>query len=560
MSAPLPVSHQDRYRRTPLPFAVLLLAALLMPSLSSAQTQPNTTLPQNQRPATNTVRPNTTNVRPGTLPPARPGTTPAQPASRWHLPLFGAKQNTTGAAGAPNNGAQQGAGSPAQQRLQAQQHFWKNLFHKGGDTQQQPQPQQQAQQHSLGGSLHSLANGSGRSSGMSSGAHSMHLASRDVGPAAGKEAQSNALLGPGQAGTRIAQTPGGSMVRTAADGSIMDVRNPRNGMVIQHGLDGSRRITVDQPDGSRVFAAARGVGYVQHPYLFHAQPFDHRTRYAQGHLSQQFYRPYEYAGKTLDVYAPQRFYSADFYRSVSTPYTTPLVPQWNYVATPTPWFGYYKSYFTPETSYSSPSLWLTDFVLATSLIEAYQAHPKTAPAPSADAPVVTPEVKEMVADEVNRQVKEESVEAHENTQNRDLAPGSGGVVQELQEKEPHVFVADADLDLVDPSGRRCMLSEGDVVQVISAAHERSGTAQAVVLASKGPGECERSAQVDIAVSDLQEMQNHMRETIDQGLANSKAGGQAQTVTPAFAATAPPPDANAGQEIQRQQEIAAAADG
>lgn len=554
MSAPLAVSHQLRRRRPPSPLTVLLLGALLAASQVQAQTQPNsTTLPQSQRPASNTARPGTA--------PTRPGTTATQPASRWHLPFFGAKQNTnggakqntSGAAGTPNNG-----GSQAQSRLQAQQHFWKNLFHRNGDTQQQ-QPQQ-LQQHPLSGSLRPLNAASGHASGLTSASHPLHLASRDLGPTAGSAAQSNALLGPSLPGTHIAQSPGGSLVRTAADGSIIDVHNPKNGMLVQHGLDGSRRVTVEQPDGSRIFAAAQGVGYVQHPYLFHSQPFDHRTRYTQGQLSQQFYRPYEYAGKTLDVYAPRRFYSADFYRSISARYGTPLVPQWNYVTQPTPWFGYYKSYFTPASSYSSPLLWLTDFVLATSLIQAYQAHPQTTPAPAAAGATVTPEVKEMVADEVNRQVKEESVEARENAQAHDPAPGAGGVVKELQEKEPHVFVADADLDLVDPSGRRCMLSEGDVVQVISAAHERTGSAQAVVLASKGPGECERSARVDIAVSDLQEMQNHMRETIDQGLASSRAGGEAQTVTPAFAAAAPPPDPNAAQEIQRQQEIAAAADG
>jgi hypothetical protein len=73
-------------------------------------------------------------------------------------------------------------------------------------------------------------------------------------------------------------------------------------------------------------------------------------------------------------------------------------------------------------------------------------------------------------------------------------------------------------------------------------------------------ECERAAQVQIALSDLQEMQNHMRETIDQGMAGTSAGRSAATVTPAYAAAAPPPDANAAREIEQQQQIAAAAEG
>jgi hypothetical protein len=62
------------------------------------------------------------------------------------------------------------------------------------------------------------------------------------------------------------------------------------------------------------------------------------------------------------------------------------------------------------------------------------------------------------------------------------------------------------------------------------------------------------------MNDVQEMQNHMRETVDQGLANTKAAEQAQSVTPPFAAAAPPADAGAVDEIRQQQEIAAAAEG
>jgi hypothetical protein len=82
----------------------------------------------------------------------------------------------------------------------------------------------------------------------------------------------------------------------------------------------------------------------------------------------------------------------------------------------------------------------------------------------------------------------------------------------------------------------------------------------VVLASKGGRECRPSSTVTIQLTDLQEMQNHMRETIDQGMAGTSAGRSAATVTPAYAAAAPPPDANAAREIEQQQQIAAAAEG
>ncbi len=102
---------------------------------------------------------------------------------------------------------------------------------------------------------------------------------------------------------------------------------------------------------------------------------------------------------------------------------------------PTPWFGYYKGYFVPDTSYTSPTAWLADFVLSASLAVAYATAPPTSPAPPAGAvPAITPQVKQQLADEVGRQVKQESVEAQQNAQNRRSAPGAGGVVQELGDR------------------------------------------------------------------------------------------------------------------------------
>ena len=81
-----------------------------------------------------------------------------------------------------------------------------------------------------------------------------------------------------------------------------------------------------------------------------------------------------------------------------------------------------------------------------------------------------------------------------------------------------------------------------------------------MLASKGGVECPRSSTVTVQLTDLQEMQNHMRETIDQGLQDLQAkqgkGGlppappsaQAQPAAAAYAAAAPPPEANVNTEI------------
>ena len=90
-------------------------------------------------------------------------------------------------------------------------------------------------------------------------------------------------------------------------------------------------------------------------------------------------------------------------------------------------------------------------------------------------------------------------------------------------------------------------------------------ADLVVLSSKGGQECPGSDTVAISLDDLQEMQNHMRESIDQGLqelqTNQGKGGlprapASQPVAqPAYSTIAPPPDPNAASEIQQQDQQA-----
>jgi len=52
----------------------------------------------------------------------------------------------------------------------------------------------------------------------------------------------------------------------------------------------------------------------------------------------------------------------------------------------------------------------------------------------------------------------------------------------------------------------------------------------------------------------------MRETIDQGMANTNAAKAVTSTTPEFAAQVPPADADAPHELEQQQQLAALADG
>ena len=394
-----------------------------------------------------------------------------------------------------------------------------------------------------------------------------------INPNQAKLVQSQNFLGrPGPPGSTEIQAHNGNFVRRTADGQVVDVRNPRTGMVIHHGLDGSRHVSVEGADHSRVYATTRGVSFVQHPYTYNGRVYSNRTYSFQGQVIHQVYRPYPWNGQTLDSYAPTRFYAPQFYHLALTRTPAPFSWQWGYVTNPPPWYGYYRGYFAPESSYNSPVMWLTDYLLAASLAVSYTVEPPRAAAPAssgspAAAPAappagdsgasVTPEVKQMLAKEVARQVNQEATEAQANSQNRDVPAGSGSIVQELRDRQDHVFVVASDLDLVDQTGRRCSVTEGDVLNVNAGVDEASSTALAVVLSSKGAGACDRAAVVPVPVADLQEMQNHMRAAIDQGLASTPAGHKAPTVTPGFAASAPPPDPQAAGEIENQQKLAAA---
>jgi hypothetical protein len=187
------------------------------------------------------------------------------------------------------------------------------------------------------------------------------------------------------------------------------------------------------------------------------------------------------------------------------------------------------------------------------------------------APEMTPDVKQQIADEVRNQLALENQEAQLNTQQQDADPGSSGIARMLTDNRPHVFVAGSSLDLVDANGQECGISDGDVLSLPSSPAADATAVDLVVLSSKGGQECQKSSTVTVQLTDLQEMQNHMRETIDQGLQELQAkqgkGGlpvappsaQAQPTPAAYAAIAPPADPNAGAEIQQESQQGAQAE-
>ena len=106
-----------------------------------------------------------------------------------------------------------------------------------------------------------------------------------------------------------------------------------------------------------------------------------------------------------------------------------------------------------------------------------------------------------------------------------------------------------------------------MLEVTPAPPANATAATATVLCSKGGKECAKYAQVSVTFADLQDMQNYMRQTIDQGLADlrSKQGqdglpvpppsADAPPVQPPYVAAAPPPEQNLAAEITQQSKEA-----
>jgi hypothetical protein len=336
-------------------------------------------------------------------------------------------------------------------------------------------------------------------------------------------------------------------------------------MDVHHGLGGSRTVIVERVDHTRIYVVRGGPSYVQRPYMFHGHEYATRYYYHNGIYYHAYYGRFAYHGIWINPYFPSFYFRPAFYGWAYNPWYHPIAWSWGWYGRP--WFGYYGVYFTPYPTYASASLWLTDYLIATSLEAAYQANVQAAalanPAP------LTPEVKQMIADEVRAQIALENSEAASASPNAEPDVASSSIQRMFSDGKPHVFVAGADLDVTDVQGNECALSEGDALQLRGTPAPDAQAANLAVLASKGGRECPKGDVVLVALADLQDMQNHMRQVIDQGMQDlqKKQGQGGLPAAPASAAAAPvaspmaaiapppPPASDIAAEINQQSQTA-----
>jgi hypothetical protein len=251
------------------------------------------------------------------------------------------------------------------------------------------------------------------------------------------------------------------------------------------------------------------------------------------------YNRFSYHGAFYYGYVPGYYYRPAFYGWVYNPWLNPVYYRWDWLASA--WYAPYGYYFTPAPVYPVASVWLTDYVLAENLRAAYDASARqppngTPPDPSAaQNTVLTPEIRQAIAEEVKHEIEAERAAAASQPQPAAppaaapsatapaAAPAAAAPeVTQVAEQTPEaldpavsVFVVSANLD-VNVGDQACSLSPGDVITRIDAAPDAKQNVTVKVASSKR-SDCPTGQTVAVTVADLQEMHNDFRAKIDSGL-------------------------------------------
>jgi len=335
-------------------------------------------------------------------------------------------------------------------------------------------------------------------------------------------------------------------------------------MTINHAGHGGRTIITERGDHSRLVSMGHNRGYSERGYSRGGHEYRNRTYYYNGRYYARAYRGYYYHGYQYYGYVPGYYYSPGFYGWAYNPWSAPISYGWGWGGSP--WYGAYGYYFSPYATYPSASFWLTDYLLAQNLQAAYDAQQSAASAQAANEyanssggggqAALTPEVKQAIADEVAAQIAAEKAQR----ENQGGAQ-SGDVAPDALNPARRTFVVSTTLSVQNSDGTGCSLSPGDVLRRIDDSPDADQNVNVRVVGSQR-GDCPSGSQVPVGVTDLQDMHNHLREQVDDGLAqlsrNQGHGGLPSG--PAGNPQANPdgqaqPDTGVANDLQQQQQSA-----
>jgi hypothetical protein len=340
-------------------------------------------------------------------------------------------------------------------------------------------------------------------------------------------------------------------------------------MAIHNNLRGGRTV-VGMHNGARVVTVGHRGGYVQRAYVTRGgRAYYSRTYYYHGAYRVGVFRGYGWHGYNYYGYYHPYFFGAGFYGWAYNPWAAPIAWGWGWGGAP--WYGAWSWYWHPYPVYAGPAFWLTDWLIAANLQAAYTAQAEAASdagAAAADAGdsgqvasnngggggdsgqvALSPEVKQAIADEVKAQIQASQQDAQQ-AGNSGGGQASAAPAASTDTPPPaldpahRTFIVSSDLDVV-ADGQECALSQGDVITRLTDTPDGDQKVN-VSIASSKKNDCAAGKTVLVAVDDLQEMNNHFQEQIDNGMKEmaSKAGTNGMPKAPDTAtkpSDVPPPD-------------------
>jgi hypothetical protein len=367
----------------------------------------------------------------------------------------------------------------------------------------------------------------------------------------------------------------GKVARFDSRGKAQYIHDDRRGVTISRGPGGVRQVMKPLPGGGRVMSTGPHRGFVEHRYVpprgMRVPPgrvYVQRTYVINNVHYTRVYATYNYRGAPYYRYAPAAYYHPAYYGWAHSPWGRPVPYNWGWRAHP--WYGYYGGYFTPAPVYPTPSLWLTDFLLAENLKAAYEAR-AAAQEQAAQPPLaepagggMTPEVKQLIAQEVQAQLAEQQAAAQAQQAGQQPAatstPAVADEVPSALSPKHRIFIVSSNLAVM-ADGQECALTPGDAISRVTDNPDENNQVTASVLSSK-QGDCAAGQQVAVSVQDLQDMYNSFQEQLDSGLktlaSSSGKGGMPaapDTGTIGGEVVAPPPDNDADAVLTDQQQAA-----
>lgn len=384
-------------------------------------------------------------------------------------------------------------------------------------------------------------------------------------------------------------TKSGAEAHFNQNGKVSTIQT-RSGNTIIHTQGGGRRVVAEHRDirghvdGRTVSLSPHG-GFGERHFERGGHQYLRRTYVYNGRTYASVYRGYSYRNVVYYRYVPAYYYPPAYYAWGYTRWGSPVVyTAWGWAGTP--WYGAYGYYFVPYRSYPSAAFWLTDYIIAENLRLAYEAQAsantsddaqvQSQPgAPQSDQSsaaqvTLTPEVKQMIAEEVKSQLAAEQAAAQPGSPAAASAPNAQAPPTSTDEVPPalapnhHVFVVTTSLD-VTVGDKPCSLNPGDVLMRTEENPDQQNTVAVKVVASQR-SDCAGGSAPRIQVGDLQEMNNHMQEQLYSAL-KAFSDNQGKNGLPAGPVGTPRPNSDGvsvpdlavAADLQKQQQDAAQAE-